>query len=200
MKNIVIFGGTFNPLHKGHMEIISALSSLEGIDEVLLIPDKIPPHKECKLLASNEHRLNMCNIVAKRFSNVSVSDIEFKRTGKSYTVDTLKELKSIYPDYNLSIAIGGDMLVSFDKLKDFKEILTLCQIICLGRGGVDKGLFSQKVEQFRALGGNILVLDNDITEISSTELRDSLRDFDFASKYIDAEILDYIMENNVYGE
>ena len=200
MKNVVIFGGTFNPLHKGHMEIISALSSLDETNEVLLIPDKIPPHKECEFLASDEHRLNMCKIAAKNFSNVSVSDIELKRNTKSYTIDTLKELKSANPDYNLSLAIGGDMLVSFDKWKDYKEILSLCKIICLGRGGVDETEFSQKTEHFNTLGGKFLVLDNEITEISSTELRNNMSNPDFISKYIDSEILDYIIKNNVYGE
>ncbi len=200
MKNVVIFGGTFNPLHKGHIEIISALSDLEGIDEVLLIPDKIPPHKKCDFLALDEHRLNMCRIIAKRFSNVSVCDIELKRDGKSYTIDTLKEIRRDNPDFNLSLAIGGDMLVSFDKWKDYKEILALCQIIVLGRGGVDKTLFSEKVEHFKAIGGQIFVLDNEITEISSTTLRENMRSRDLTSKYIDNEILDYIYKNNVYGE
>lgn len=200
MKNVVIFGGTFNPLHKGHIEIISALSRLDGTDEVLLIPDKIPPHKECEFLASDEDRLNMCKIAAKEFSNVSVSDIELKRTGKSYTIDTLKEIKHQNPDYNLSIAIGGDMLVSFDKWKDYKDILSLCRIICLGRGGVDKAQFSEKVQYFKSIGGEILVLDNEITEISSTLLRENMRDSDFTLKYIDNEIIEYIFKNNVYGE
>ena len=200
MKNVVIFGGTFNPLHKGHIEIITTLSEFEGIDEVLLIPDRIPPHKQCDFLAKDEHRLNMCKIVAKRFSNVSVCDIELKRTGKSYTIDTLKEIKHQNPDYNLSIAIGGDMLVSFDKWKDYKDILSLCRIICLGRGGVDKAQFSEKVQYFKSIGGEILVLDNEITEISSTLLRENMRDPDFTLKYIDNEILEYIFQNNVYGE
>ena len=200
MKNVVIFGGTFNPLHKGHIEIISALSRLDGTDEVLLIPDKIPPHKECEFLASDEHRLNMCKIAAKEFSNVSVSDIELKRNTKSYTIDTLKELKSIKPDCNFSLAIGGDMLVSFDKWRDYEDIFSLCQLVCLGRGGVDDSLFSQKVQHFKCLGANILVLENEITEISSTMLRDNMSNLDFISKYIDTEILDYIIKNNVYGE
>lgn len=200
MKNVVIFGGTFNPLHKGHIEIISALSRLDGTDEVLLIPDKIPPHKECEFLASDEHRLNMCKIAAKEFSNVSVSDIELKRNTKSYTIDTLKELKSIKPDCNFSLAIGGDMLVSFDKWRDYEDIFSLCQLVCLGRGGVDDNLFSQKVQHFKCLGANILVLENEITEISSTMLRDNMSNLDFISKYIDTEILDYIIKNNVYGE
>ena len=199
MKNVVIFGGTFNPLHIGHIQIISALSNLDGINEVLLIPDKIPPHKECDFLASDEHRLNMCKIAAKKFPNVKVSDIELKRSGKSFTIDTVKDIKKANPDYNLSLAIGGDMLISFDKWKDYKELLSLCQIICLGRGGEDKKAFSEMIDSLEEMGAKILVIDNEITEISSSLLRANLQNKELLSKYIDSEILDYIFKNKVYG-
>ena len=199
MKNVVIFGGTFNPLHIGHIQIISALSNLHDIHEVMLIPDKIPPHKECDFLASDEHRLNMCKIAAKKFPNVSVNDIELKRNGKSFTIDTVKDINRLYPDYNLFLAIGGDMLISFDKWKDYKELLSLCQIICLGRGGVDKEAFSKMTKTLEEMGGKMLVLNKEITEISSSLLRTNIQNKDFLSKYIDREILDYIFKNKVYG-
>ena len=200
MKKIILFGGTFNPVHIGHMEMLSALSMMENADRILLMPDKIPPHKICDMLASNEHRLNMCKILAGRFNNVFVSQLELNREGKSYTLDTVKELKALYPDYQLAIAIGGDMLASFDKWKDYRELLKLCQIICFSRIGVEENLLQEKIKNFNEIGADIVLLDNEITEISSSFLRRNINNFEILSKYIDKEILNYITDNNIYGE
>ncbi len=200
MKKIVIFGGTFNPIHIGHVEMLSALCEVNNLDKILLMPDKIPPHKICDVLASDIHRLNMCKMIADRFNNVFVSDLELNREGKSYTIDTVKELKALYPNYKLAIAIGGDMLTSFDKWKDYEELLTLCQIICFARIGVNNDLLQSKIEHFKNMGGDILLLDNEISEISSSFLRKNITNREISSKYIDKEILDYIINNNIYGE
>ena len=88
MAKTVIYGGTFNPLHVGHAQIIKLLSEQSFTDELMVIPTALPPHKEYEGEVAAEHRLNMCRIAAREFKNVTVSDIELKRQGKSYTIDT----------------------------------------------------------------------------------------------------------------
>ena len=200
MKKIIIFGGTFNPIHIGHIEMLSALATVKDTEKIFLMPDKIPPHKTCDMLASDTHRLNMCKILANKFNNVFVSELELNREGKSYTIDTVKELKALYPDYQICIVIGGDMLASFDKWKDYRKLLNLCQIICFSRVGLDKNLLEEKIKIFNDIGADIVLLDNEITEVSSSFLRQNLGNLEILSKNIDKEILEYIINNNIYGE
>ena len=105
MGMVVIFGGTFNPIHKGHTEIIESILKLDNIDKLLLIPTKIPPHKNVDCLADESDRINMCNIIASRFDGVEVCDIELKREGKSYSIDTLHSIKELYPNNPIAITI-----------------------------------------------------------------------------------------------
>ena len=98
MGIVAIFGGTFNPIHSGHREIINHLSNTPNVDKVIIIPTKIPPHKETDILADSQDRLNMCSIIASKYNNVEVSDIELLRYGKSYTIDTILTLQEEYND------------------------------------------------------------------------------------------------------
>ena len=92
MKKIAIFGGTFNPFHNAHYEMLKAIAQSDLADEILLMPTKLPPHKECDFLADETHRFNMCVLAAKKFPNVTASDFELKLTGKSYTFNTVSAL------------------------------------------------------------------------------------------------------------
>ncbi len=200
MKKIIVFGGTFNPIHIGHTEMLAALTKVKDTEKILLMPDKIPPHKTCDMLASDTHRLNMCKILADRFNNVTVSLLELDREGKSYTIDTVKELKALYPDHQICITIGGDMLASFDMWKDYDKLLRYCKIICFSRVGIDKNLIEEKVKEFTKQGADIILLDNKITEISSSFLRENIGNPEVLRKYLDEEIFSYVFNNNIYGE
>ena len=87
-----LFGGTFNPFHNGHYEMLKALQNDSNIDEIWLMPDRIPPHKDCDYLPSDSDRISMCELVAKEFSKASVSTVEFEREGRSYSYDTVVEI------------------------------------------------------------------------------------------------------------
>lgn len=125
---IGIFGGTFNPPHLGHKHLAQQIKKKAGLDKIIIIPAGIPPHKVSKDLADGEHRVKMCELI---FSEefYEISDIELKRQGKSYTVDTVAELKRLYPEDELFLIIGTDMLMSFDSWYRYEDILadvTLC--------------------------------------------------------------------------
>ena len=93
MSFTAIFGGTFNPFHNGHYEMLKALNACDKVSKIFIMPDKIPPHKSADELASDIDRLNMCKLVAEDFNKAEICDIEFKREGKSYTYDTVKLLQ-----------------------------------------------------------------------------------------------------------
>lgn len=198
MGIVAIFGGTFNPIHVGHNEIIKHLSNISDIDKIILIPTKIPPHKDLDFLADAEHRYNMCKIIASDYSNVEVCDIELFREGKSYTIDTVKALESEYQNQKLALTVGGDMLVSFDCWKDYQEILEKCVLITFKRTGISDIEYSNSIEKLRSLGANILDINFTITDVSSTKIRTDFS-LNLNSNLIDKRVKDYILENNLYG-
>lgn len=194
MKKTAIYGGTFNPLHLAHFEVIKTVTKSGLVDDILLIPTKIPPHKECDCLAEEEHRLNMCKIAASKFSNVFVSDIELKRVGKSYTYDTVMQLKQELPAKYYFVC-GTDMVCTFFKWYRAEELLNEVGIIAIRRGGTDDNEFDIAVDDLRSKGADVTVLDMEPIEISSTKIRSSSE----TDKYLIPEIAEYIKENNLYG-
>ena len=129
---IGLFGGSFNPPHKGHLYLAEKSASALGLDRVLIIPSNIAPHKSSVSYVSGEDRLNMCRIA---FDSplFEVSEIELDRGSTSYTVDTLRELRKIYPDDEFYFIIGSDMLESFTKWYLWETILELCTLCAAPR-------------------------------------------------------------------
>ncbi len=199
MGVVAIFGGTFNPIHKGHTEILEHLSAVKEIDTILLIPTKFPPHKESPYLADGSHRMAMCEIIAKKFSKVVVSDIELKREGKSYTIDTIKDVKKLYPDSDIAITIGADMTVTFTEWKNYLELLKTVKIYTFGRVGIDNDKFLESIDYLSSLGGNIELIDKKITDISSTQLRNTVAEYPFVSGLIDKDVYNYMKLYGLYG-
>lgn len=197
MAKTVIYGGTFNPLHIGHIEIIKLLSEQTFTAELLVIPTALPPHKEYEDQVGAQHRLNMCRIAVKGIKNAAVSDIELQRQGKSYTIDTVNALMKSGKT-NIAVACGGDMLVTLDTWKNYKELISKVEIIALYRVGTDKAEFDAAVEKTINDGGRVTVVEADITDIASKILRRKLANGEAVSSYITAEIYDYIKQNRLY--
>lgn len=195
----VIFGGTFNPIHLGHIEIITNVAALPDVEQVLVMPAKFPPHKICADLACDADRLEMCKIATRSCDKTVVSDIELLRRGKSYTIDTVKHIKNKDPKSNYALVIGGDMLVSFHKWYRYEELLKIVEIIAVRRVGVDDDEFDSAVINLINLGGNITVMKNYIIGISSTEIKEKITDKKYILKYLDKGVYDYILTNGLYG-
>ncbi len=200
MKTLAVFGGTFNPFHIGHEQMLKAVCELDWVDKVLIIPSKIPPHKQVDFLASDEHRLNMCRLIAEKYPKVTVSDIEISRTGKSYTVDTVSSLNEIYPDYKLALCIGGDMIASFTAWKEYRKILSLAELIAFMRVGTENEDFNSSIDGLISEGARISVMSTEVTDISSTLIRDHINNRASCEAYIPEQVLNYIYENKVYND
>lgn len=198
MGTVLMFGGTFNPPHNAHRLMLEAAAELKNIDKILVIPTNIPPHKEvARYCPSKEHRLNMCKLLAQGVENAVVSDMELKREGKSYTFDTLAELKKQYSD--LAILIGADMVTTFFSWYRYKEILNLCEIVAVRRPGIDNCDFDEAVARLKNEGGKITALEAKMPDISSTDIREQESgESTLILEKVPKNIYEYIASNNLY--
>ncbi len=191
MDNIAVFGGTFNPIHNGHLEIIKALIKLDIFSRILVIPTNVPPHKNAPMLASGEDRLNMCRLAVKGFPCVEVSDIELRRTGPSYSYDTVCELKES-TNAKIYLVCGGDMIATLDTWRNYDKLIRETAFVAFRRVGVDNTEFDRAVRKILENGGSVTVIDTEISDVSSTEIR--LGDKDF----LPLEVKQYIEEKGLY--
>ncbi len=202
IMKVGIFGGTFNPIHKGHTEAAYAFLRAAEPDKLLVIPTKIPPHKAITSDDDPEVRLEM---TARAFSEnkeyegkIEVSDIEIRSEGKSYTYYTLQKLKAMgYEDFYLYC--GTDMLLSFDTWFRFEEILSMCTLAYASRLESDCPEASAKIAMLRdRYGAKILEISLDPIEISSSEIREMIRRGEDASRYLSTAVIDFIRERGLY--
>ena len=191
-----IFGGTFNPIHIGHFEMLGALEKCEKVNKILILPDKIPPHKVCDYMASDKDRIEMCKIATEKFSKAELCLLEFKREGKSYSFDTVTLLKEKFPDEEFAFVCGGDMLITLDKWYRAEELLKMLPFIAFRRSDIDDTLFDKKCEYLRDLGADIIVFDQRITSVSSTKIRSDINN---AKKYLDNDIYNFVVEKGIYS-
>ncbi|MEI3122534.1 MAG: nicotinate (nicotinamide) nucleotide adenylyltransferase [Oscillospiraceae bacterium] len=172
---IGVYGGTFNPIHRGHLTAARAAADALGLEKVLLIPDSLPPHKELPAgSATGEDRLAMCRLTAGEVPGMEVLDLELRRSGPSYTSDTLAELHAQYPDDELWLLVGSDMFLSLQEWHEPERILSLAGIAAFHRtrGDETERFAQQKANLEQIYGARVALLENpDVVEISSTELR-----------------------------
>lgn len=196
---IGIFGGTFNPIHKGHIMLAEYCMKSVGLDRVIMIPTAVPPHKISNDLASENDRLNMCRLACENKKNFSVSDIEIKRQGKSYTYETLTQLKEVYPDDCLYTIMGADMFLTLDRWKNPEIIFEKSSIITIPRDDeneIELEKFYKSV--LKPMGADAVILPNPVMSVSSTFIRENLGKFDLISNMLDKSVYDYIIKNNLY--
>ena len=191
-----IFGGTFNPLHNGHYEMLKALNQDDRIEKILLMPDRIPPHKSADALIDDKTRIEMCRIAAEDFEKCELSLIEFERKGKSYTYDTVKRLQKKFPDTEFAFVCGGDMLIYFDKWWRYEELMKMLPFIVFRRTDTNEESFNASIEKFRNMGMNIILKDEKIPVVSSTEIRNN---FLLGEKLIPEKIYSFLLERGVYN-
>ena len=193
MGKTAVFGGTFNPFHIGHYEILSALCKSDMFSKVLVVPDKIPPHKEYSGMVSDKDRIEMCRIVCEDFEKATVSLVEFEREGKSYTIDTISALREFSPGDEFFVTCGGDMIKTLDTWCRFDELKRMVSFIAFGRGS-DKRFYAD-VMRVRALGADITVFNNKITDVSSSKLREHMD-----KEFLPEKVWDYVNRRGIYKQ
>ena len=199
MKKIGIYGGTFNPPHTGHLQAAKQAVEVLDLDLLLMIPDRIAPHKDIPAGSPTpEQRLEMLRIALAGEEKILPSDIELRREGVSYTYLTLEALKEQYPEEELILLMGTDMFLSFDSWKEPERICDLASLGVFYRGekGEKEKILAQKAA-LEAKGAKVELVENDIINISSTQLRRLLA-FHAADEFLPAGVGEYIRANGLY--
>ena len=196
---IGIYGGTYSPPHIGHLRAAEYAIEACSLDRLLLIPTGVSPHKQMSAGATSEDRLQMLRLSAAGIDKAEVSDIELKREGRSYTVDTLRTLQEEYPGAELVLLMGTDMFLSFMTWREPESIMKLATlaVFCRGEKGENAKIGAQKIA-LEALGARIELVENPVTAISSTDLRRMLV-FGCADPFLMPGVGDYIREHGLYG-
>lgn len=199
--NIAIFGGAFNPVHNGHLhlarELLRFVGTVEPFDKLVIIPTANPPHKTNDGLISGEHRINMLKLAFEDFDNVEISTIEFESKEKSYTYNTLKKLKKIYPNDDFTLLIGSDQLFYFKKWYKYDKILKLADVVAITREECER----QAVADFLnddELKGRVHALVSKPVVVSSTDIREKVRAGQDISSLVPKLVENYIKENKLY--
>lgn len=193
--SFLCFGGSFNPIHHGHLITARAAAEAAGIDRVLLIPSGDPPHKpEDATLASPIHRLAMCQLAVQEDALFSVSDIELKRAGPSYTIETVRQLKRERWT-GVNWLIGADMLSMLPQWYEPEALVTETHLIIMARPGwtFDWNLLPAL---YRKLANH--VVSTPLIEISATEIRERVHGGKSIDYLIPARVANYIRENKLY--
>lgn len=171
-KRIGILGGTFNPIHIGHIRLAQQAQKQENLDEVLFIPTGVSYMKDPREILPARERLEMVRLSLLELAYFSASEIEIKRKGNSYTIDTLHELQAQFPDAELFLITGADTMFSIEYWKDSAGIFAAAKILAAYRPGISFVELKKKSEQLRAVyGADIRLLEMAPVEISSTQIR-----------------------------
>ena len=199
MERIGIYGGTYNPPHIGHLRAAEYAIEALSLNRLLLIPTGVSPHKEMAAGASSADRLHMLELSAKGIERAEVSDIEIRRAGRSYTVDTLRAIRAEHPDSQLYLLMGTDMFLSFLTWREPEAIMKLATlaVFCRGEKGERVKIEAQKLS-LESLGARVALVENPVTAISSTDLRRMLV-FGCADPFLMPGVDDYICANGLYG-
>lgn len=199
MEKIGIFGGSFNPPHVGHIRAAEYAARKLGLTRVLLIPYGEAPHKPFFADSPTpEQRLHMLRLAAAENPCLEVSDLELTRAGISYTCDTLLELEAQYPGAEFTLLVGSDQFCIVGQWKNADMILKKARLAALCRG--EKGEHSRVALAQQALtarGAETCLLDNPVTEISSTQLRRLLA-FGCGDAFLHPAVADYIRQRGLY--
>ena len=199
MIRIGIYGGTFSPPHNGHIAAAKAFMEQMWLDFLYVIPTATPPHKEMDVPVDAAHRLEMCRLAFSGVEGVYVSDMEMRRGGRSYTVDTLRELTG--EDRRLFLLCGTDMMLTLDEWREPEEIFKLSYPVYIRRekDALLDNMIVQKIADYNQKYGKVVRrIVTEPIELSSNLVREKLKSGEDVSSLIPASVEKYIRDNHLY--
>ncbi|MDD6269829.1 MAG: nicotinate (nicotinamide) nucleotide adenylyltransferase [Oscillospiraceae bacterium] len=199
MKRTGIYGGSFDPVHKGHIHLAKTAMKYFDIDEVIFVPAKVSPFKQSKTdVTEGKHRLAMLRLALENEPSMSVSDYELLQENVSYTIYTVRHMKELYKEDTLVLLMGSDMFLSFQKWYCWQEIMSLAEIGCISRNSGDRDMLLKQAGILSEFGKANVCCD-DILPVSSTEIRKFLKKGEECSCYLPENVVQYIVKHNLYG-
>lgn len=198
---IGFIGGTFNPIHHGHLILSEYVRDNCKLDKVIFIPTGLPAHKVELAAEDPKIRLEMTKLGIESNVFFNVSDIETYREGISYTIDTIMELKKTYPKDQLYFIIGADSLFQLPTWKDYEKLISSINIIVVNRPGEKNNLIRDKIKEYADLfGGNIIEVKSPLIEISSADIRNRVKNGKSIKYLVPKKVEEYILQKSIYKE
>ena len=198
-KSLGILGGTFDPIHMGHLRMAEHVFQRMELESIVFIPAYVPPHKLGQDFAPAQDRYAMTELAVADNPHFTVSDMELKRTGVSYTIDTIRQLHAQYEDRELNFIIGADSVAQLHTWHNIEEMLELTRFVAVWRPGYEGAM----EEMVRHLGEQakerVLLLDTPVYDISSTEIRTRIRQGLGLAGLVPPAVERYIYEHGLYG-
>ncbi|MBF0569562.1 MAG: nicotinate-nucleotide adenylyltransferase [Candidatus Omnitrophica bacterium] len=189
MQKIGLLGGTFDPIHIGHLLMARAAMETMRLDRVIFIPSCVPPHKKVPTLFSAKDRLQMARLATKGNPQFEVSDFEIRKGGKSYSVETVRYFRQKgQPADQLFFIVGGDAIKQIDSWKDIGQLKKMCSFVSVNRPGYPRGETEQKYHAVTMNG----------IEMSSTEIRKRILQKKSIQYLVPDAVLEYIRKNRLY--
>jgi len=216
-RRIGLLGGTFNPVHKGHVRAAEEVRLRFALSQVLFIPSYIPPHKQTMGMAPPEDRLAMVELAVRSHPHLVASPLEIGAREKSYSIITLNKLKAIYPDAWVFFILGVDAFIEIETWKSYREVLGQCRFIVISRPGFDLARarevlpsgYSSKMGECSGSGSvgddllarfRIFLVPIKALDISATDIRRRLREGRSIHGLVPGPVEEYIRKKNLYQE
>lgn len=198
-KKIGIMGGTFDPIHTGHLVVANEVLNFYGLEEIIFIPAGDPPHKKGTMAGSFD-RYIMTEMAVLSNHKFKVSDIEIKKEGKSYTLNTLTELTEKYPDAEFYFITGTDAVIELPTWREPQEVLKLCRFVAVSRPGISMDEAAVKISEINKMyNSSIELFQAPMLKISSTDIRQRFKTGKSAKYLLPESVEQYIIKNNLYG-
>jgi len=199
MKKVGLLGGTFNPIHNGHLYIASEAMEKLNLQEILFMPAGNPPHKRNKPILDAKLRMEMVSLAVGDYKDFTLCDYEVNKQGYSHTYETLKYLKSVYEDIEIYFITGGDSLAEIFTWKNVDEILSLSHFVVFNRPGYTlEELLSQKKRVEEIYNKEIIFLDLLQLDISSTDIRNRIKNNSQYKFFLPDRVYNFIEKLNLY--
>lgn len=197
--NLGILGGSFDPIHNGHLHMAVEAYMAASLDRVLLIPAGHSPNKEESQMTPSAMRYRMCCLAAKSYDWLAADPIEVESGERSYTYRTLEKLREMYPDDRLFFIMGGDSLDYFDQWVHPERIASCATILVIARDSYEEERLAEKIEQIgKSFPADIRIVPCSKYPISSTKIREMIQQGLDVSAYVPRSVLQYIKENRLY--
>lgn len=200
ISKIGIMGGTFNPIHNGHLIIAEDVREQCGLDKVLFIPSGQPPHKPDAEVIDAQSRYEMVRMAVENNPFFEASRIEVDRNGLTYTINTLQELKRIYGEgVDLYFIIGADVVEELTTWREFKQVFQMCEFIAVLRPGHDNSTFESAIEKNRKdFGVRIRQAHSRLVDISSSDIRKRCERNESIKYLVPDNVEEYILRCGLY--
>lgn len=200
MPRLILFGGTFDPIHKGHMLLAKEVFARFSADKLILMPTYMPPHKGSTQKATSEERYEMCTLAASELPGATVSDYEISQGGVSYSFYTVEWLKKTYPGWEICFLMGGDMLITFQGWYKWRELLKSCVLLANARtiDPEEQTVLEAKAEWLRGQGGDVRLFNLKPFPISSGEIRTLAAQGKEIACYLPETVVQYLHTHKIY--